>query len=445
MSELINDRKVFSLREVSLSIQKTISERYKSLYWIKTEINKLNYYPHSGHCYPDLLEKDGVAIVAQFRANLWKSDYQKINSNFIKVLKEPLKDGISVLICAYIQYDQVHGLSLRIIDIDPVFSLGELEKEKQNSINKLKAEGIFNHNKLLRMPLLPKRIAIISVETSKGYSDFKKVIDLNPWNYNFFYMLFPSLLQGEKSIESIINQLNNIRKLLKHFDVVAIIRGGGGEVGLSSYNNYQLAKEIALFPIPVISGIGHSTNETVSEMVSHYTAITPTELADFLIQKFHNFSIPLNGAEEKITLISNRILENENQKIHNLVKRFKVSYINRVKSENESLDYLTENITKSTVNVFQNLRNKYQQIFRNLQVSSSNLMKISEINLISANRNIDILNPANILKRGYSFVLKQGKLINSVSEISENETITNIVADGEIVSIIKIIKKNTND
>lgn len=445
MSEIIDNKTVFSLKEVCLSIYKTISDRYKRAYWIKAEINKLNFYPHSGHCYPDLLEKEGDKIVAQLRANLWKSDYQKINAKFIKVLNEPLKDGISVLLCAHIQYDQLHGLSLRIIDIDPVFSLGELEKEKQNAIQKLKEEGIFNNNKLLKMPLLPKRIAVISVDTSKGYSDFKKVIDSNPWNYNFFYFLFPSLLQGEKSIESIINQLNNIKKLISHFDVVAIIRGGGGEIGLSSYNNYQLAKEIALFPIPVLSGIGHSTNETVCEMVTHYNAITPTELADYLIQKFHNFSIPLKNAEEKIIAFSESLMESENIIIKNLIKNFSISCNNRLKTENECIDFLVSNIRKSVNNKFQNESFHCYQIEGNLKLTTTNLLKICSMKLESFTRNVEILNPQNILKRGYSILLKDRKIITKTTELSENDMIINLIADGEILSKVKTIRKKTDE
>jgi exodeoxyribonuclease VII large subunit len=293
MPEIINKKKVFSLIEVTLSIQKTISERYKSSFWVKAEMNKLNNYSYSGHCYPDLVEKKDGRVIAQMKSNLWKNDFNRINNNFLTVLKEPIKDGIKILFCATITFDPSHGLSLRIIDIDPAYSLGELEREKQETIAKLNREGIFRNNRRLTLPLLPQRIAIISVETSKGYADFLKVIGNNPWGYKFFYFLFPALLQGEKSINSILHQLGRIGKVTKHFDVVAIIRGGGGDVGLSSYNNYELAKEIALFPIPVITGIGHSTNETVAEMVSFSNAITPTELADLLIQKFHNFSVPL--------------------------------------------------------------------------------------------------------------------------------------------------------
>ena len=171
MPEKISDRTIFTLSEVAQSIQKTLSERYTSAFWVKAEMNKLNHYPQSGHCYPDLIEKTEGKIIAEFRANIWKDDYQRINGNFLAVLHEPLKDGINILLCAKISYHPLYGISLRILDIDPSYSLGELEKEKQATIEKIKKEGIFLYNKTLKLPLLPKRIAIISVQTSKGYSD----------------------------------------------------------------------------------------------------------------------------------------------------------------------------------------------------------------------------------------------------------------------------------
>ena len=293
MPEKVDNKIIFTLKEVTESIQKTLTQRYSSIFWVKAEMNKLNYYNHSGHCYPELIEKIESKLVAQIKSILWKDDYENINLNFIKVLKEPLKDGIKILFAARITFDPVYGLALRIVDIDPTFTLGDLEKEKQETIDRLKKENLFEKNKQTLMPLLPQRIAIISVQTSKGYADFIKVIDQNPWSYKFFYLLFPSLLQGEKAVASIILQLDRIRKVIAHFDVVAIIRGGGGDVGLSCYNNYELSKAIATFPLPVLTGIGHATNQTVAEMTAYQNAITPTKLAEFLIQKFHNFAVPL--------------------------------------------------------------------------------------------------------------------------------------------------------
>ena len=303
MPEEVRGKKIFSLLEVTGSIQKTIAARYTSSYWIKAEMNRLNFYPRSGHCYPDLVEKRDGKVVAQIRANIWADDYRRVDANFQQVLREPLKDGIKILLLATISFHPQYGLALRIIDIDPSFTLGDLEREKLETITRLQKEGIFHRNKELRLPLLPKRIAIISVETSKGYADFLEVFKSagNNWNYSIFHMLFPSILQGDHAAKTVIAQLRRIGRVRHHFDVVAIVRGGGGDIGLACYNNYELAKEIALFPIPVITGIGHSTNETVSEIVAHKNAITPTELADFLIQQFHNFLLPVQGRMNKLS------------------------------------------------------------------------------------------------------------------------------------------------
>src|SRR6478735_891688 len=300
MAELFNNKPVFTLLQVTASIQKVLADRYTSTFWVKAEMNKLNHYSHSGHSYPELLEKRDGKVVAQIKSNLWASDFQRINKKFLEVLKEPLKDGIKILFEASISFDPVYGLALRIHDIDPSYTLGDLEKEKAVTLQRLVSEQLINRNKLLPIPLLPKRIAIISVDTSKGYADFIKVLEENSWGYHFDHLLFPALLQGERAIESIMQQLNRIRKVTRHFDVVAIIRGGGGDIGLSCYNDYQLSKMVANFPLPVITGIGHATNETVVELVAFKNAITPTKIAEYLIQQFHNFSIPIREAEELI-------------------------------------------------------------------------------------------------------------------------------------------------
>jgi len=344
MPEKVNDKTVFTLLEVTRSIQKTIAERYKSSYWIKAEMNKLNYFPKSGHCYPDLVEKQNGKVIAQLRCSLWKDDYTRVNTTFQQVLNEPLKDGIKILFLASISFHPEYGLSLRIIDIDPSFTLGDLEKEKQEAVKKLQDEGIFRQNKSLKLPLLTQRLAIISVDTSKGYQDFLGKIEHNAWGYKFFHMLFPSILQGDKMMEQMTYQLKRILEVRTHFDAVAIIRGGGGDVGLSSYNSYEFARTIALFPLPVLTGIGHITNDTVVEMVSHKSFITPTDLANFLFQEFHNVSVPVQKGLEKIIDKSRRLISEENAKFQSEAKLFRSvtknllsSNTNGVKSHAQSL------------------------------------------------------------------------------------------------------------
>src|SRR5690625_3419586 len=179
MAEDIKGRKMFTLLDVNRSIQRTLNKRYGSAFWVRAEMIRLNHYPHSGHCYPDLVEKKAGKVVAQIRSILWRTDFNRINKHFKETLKEPLKDGIKILFLAKIIFNPRHGLSLQIYDIDPSFTLGDMEQERQKTIEQLKKKKLFDKNRSLPLAILPDRIAIISVETSKGYADFRKVIDHN--------------------------------------------------------------------------------------------------------------------------------------------------------------------------------------------------------------------------------------------------------------------------
>ncbi|WP_447641858.1 MULTISPECIES: exodeoxyribonuclease VII large subunit [Chitinophagaceae] len=423
MSEIIDDRKVFSLLEVNNSVKRTLAERYSSSFWVMAEMNKLNYYSHSGHCYPELVEKKDGKTLALMNGLLWRSDYERVNTKFLHVLQEPLKSGIKILFLASVNYDPVYGISLWIKDIDPSFSLGELEKEKQESIMRLHAEGIFDLNKSLPLAQLPKRIAIISVETSKGYADFLKVLEGNPFGYRFFHMLFPALLQGERSVPSIIRQLELIKKVLHHFDLVAIIRGGGGDVGLSSYNNYELAATIATFPIPVITGIGHSTNETVSEIVSYKNAITPTELADWLIQVFHNFAVPVHDAEKYVLSEAQQILFREEQNLMQLLRLFRSVSANTTRPMVQRLDNIA-----ATIGHF-----------------SRNIIQQAKTEIMHLEKQVALANPENLLKRGFSMTFFHGKIVKSISDMQKGDTILTKMADGQIESIIENTEQNVNE
>ena len=417
MPESIDHKTVFSLLEVSRSIQKTISDRYQSLYWIKAEMNKLNHYSHSGHCYPELVEKKDGKVVAETRSILWKSDYTRINQQFLDLVQEPLRDGITILFQAGISYDPLYGLSLRIVDIDPAFVLGELEKEKKESLRRLQAEGVFQLNKQLKLARLPKRLAVISVETSKGLSDFNKIITQNPWGYRLEMTLFPALLQGDKSIPSIIGQLANIAERAEAYDAVAIIRGGGGEVGLSSYNNYQLAKAICIFPLPVLTGIGHSTNETISELVSYKNAITPSELADFLLQRFHDFAIPLDRLQERIVDSGLRRFDQEKQALQQLSQALNWHSQRRLQKHHLLLADFTQRLDRSGK--------------QTIRVQHTALQHLAQL--------IQLSDPKQLLRRGFSISRVNGKAIRSKDDLRVGDVIQTEVLDGNFTSTINDI------
>ena len=401
MPGTVEGKKVFSLLEVMESVRRTLSERYGSPFWVKAEMSKLNHYTHSGHCYPELLEKKEGKVVAQIKANLWKEDYIRINETFLRVLKEPLKNGIMILFSARITFDPVHGLALRILEIDPVFSLGELEREKQETIDRLHKEGIIGRNKALHLALVPQRIAVISVETSKGFADFRKVVDENSWNYRFFYMLFPSLLQGEKVAESIGRQLERIRLVRSHFDAVAIIRGGGGDIGLSGYNQYELARHVALFPLPVITGICHATNETVTEMVAFRNCITPTDLAGFLIQQFHNFSVPVREAQQALAAGCRQRLSVAGQLLAGKVP-----------------------VLGKAVARFIHLRG---------------------LEILHLEKQRDLLDPKRILARGFTITLHINKPVYKSTDVQPGDVLKTLTAEGSILSKVTRTQNNPNE
>ncbi len=437
MSEIIDERKVWSLLEVSRSIQRTISSRYANTYWIKAEMVKLNFYEQSGHCYPELVEKKNDEVVAQLKATIWKKDFERINRKFREIAREPLKDGISILFLGQIDFHPVHGMSLHISDIDPSYTLGEMARMKLETIRRLKAEGIFDANRRLPLALLPQRVAVISVESSKGYSDFCRTIDGNPWGYRFFHMLFHSLLQGDRAVEDMTRQLERIRKVAHHFDVVAIIRGGGGDVGLNCYDNYQLAKEVALFPLPVLAGIGHSTNETVVQMVAYRNNITPTALAEFLLQKFHNFSVPLGEHSKSIAVFTGNLLLNENRQLRDLSKLILSSGGNNLIRQRNFLENKVMMLRNSTVQI---IREKDRELGTRLSLAEVHLRnKLKDIHsrLEKAEQQVQLLNPAHVLKRGYSITRYKGKALTGTKELSQGDPLETSLFEGKIKSIVE--------
>lgn len=464
MAETILNKQVFSLLEVSKSIEKTIQNRYTTAYWIKAEMNKLNHYRHSGHCYPELVQKENGKVIAQMNSILWRNDFERINNLFLQTLQEPLKDGIKLLVLAKITYDPSYGLSLKIIDIDPSYTLGDLAREKQETLAYLATHGLENKNKALPFPILPKRIAIISVESSKGYADFIKVLEGNTAGYTFFWHLFPSVLQGEKAVIGIVNQLKNIQKVLHHFDVVAIIRGGGGDIGLSCYDHLEMAKAIANFPIPVITGIGHATNFTVAEMIAHTNAITPTKLAVLLLEKFQLLDLKLSSLSQKMSFSVKEKITHQKHQIQNINHRLNLSVNNTIDSKQKEALQLKSRFKDACYFLNYQEKNKLKQVFSSLNSSFVHLLSMQQMKqsqqiqrlqhacfqLLQKQENthqflaqtLTHLNPINNLKRGYSITSIRQKSITSIKQITIGETIITKVVDGEIHSKIEQINKS---
>lgn len=451
----------YTLSQITGHIQKLIAKAYSAEYWIKAEIAKLNYYPHSGHCYPDLVEKGEGGIKAQMRSIIWANDYRLIQANFLKTTGNELGEGMEVLVKAKIDFSSQHGLTLRISAIDPDFTLGKMAAAKKLSIERLKKEGKFYLNKNLAFPIFPKRIAVVSVETSKGYQDFVNIINNNTRGYKFSHLLFPAILQGDAAVESIMRQLARIAKVSHHFDLVAIIRGGGGDVGLSCYNDFELAQMVATFPLPIISGIGHSTNQTVVEMVSHIDSITPTDLAYYLQQKFDNLLVFTERLEKKVGDLANNFLSTQLNLMERLAERVRYNQKSIFDKEINVLENFTimlnrdlravfsKNTSKTEVlglELSRSVRLKLKQSGEVLFEKSEELLeevrrklKSNESELNGIGQKIELVRPENLLKRGFSITMKDGKAVRDSSQLVEGDVVITIYADGKTESIINKI------
>lgn len=381
------------MKEVASSVKRTLNARYGSSFWVKAEMIKLNHYPYSGHAFPDLIEKQDDVIVAQMRAVIWSADFKRIKDKFRSCGLSDLTDGITILFRASILFDEFYGLSLRIIDIDTSFTLGEMEKQRMLCIERLKAEGIYSLNSSLSLPAVPKRFAIVSVGSSKGYNDFMQIVRKHSSRFAIFTHLFPSLLQGDGAINSISEALDRINDVADCFDAVLIIRGGGGDVGLNCYNHYNLCRAVALCKLPVLTGIGHASNQTVAEQIAWRNFITPTDLADFLFSGFNNAYLEVLNLSKQLKSNADSILNTNNERVKLLSESLKYKIENRILSEKERLQMIE--------------------------------------------RYIRLLDPSLLLQKGYSMTYLNGVLVSSVKDLKSGDEIVTRFSDGEIVSKLK--------
>ena len=460
----MSEKQVFTLQQVVRSIKKTLEDRYTQNYWVKAEMHKLNKYP-SGHAFPELVQKDENKIVAQITGTIWKQQLERINTKFIEVVKEPLREGTTLLLLVKINYSETFGLGLQILDIDPSFSLGELQKQREETLRKLAKEGLLNLNQKLHFPLLPKRVAIISADSSKGLSDFLQVLQENEKSYFIFTHLFNAYLQGDVAVQSIISALKKIKRVKDHFDIVIIVRGGGAEVGMTCYNNYDLCKAIAEFPLPVLTGIGHSTNLNVAEMVSFRNEITPTKLAEFLLQTFREFEQETKRLNREMIAHSIQLIDKTKQDFNGQVRvfkhaslRFTDSLKNELNQQIIELKNTTRYFLKNENDAVLSLKNDYRIVTKEIITAERNTLSLiskpikgsllhfferKESDLEQLEKTVNILNPSNVLQRGYSLTLLNGKILSAKNKPKKGDLIESKTNSLTLFSRVEKTSENT--
>jgi exodeoxyribonuclease VII large subunit len=387
------------MNSISLyELNKEISSVLKgclSKVWVHAEINSINVQ-RVGHCYIELIEKDETtgSIVAKSRANIWSNIYKSISSYFLAETGKLLSAGMKVAFCVDVTFHEVYGISLNVVDIDPTYTLGESARKKAQVIKKLEEDGIIDMNKMLSIKPLCKNIAVISAEGAAGYGDFCHQLEHNAYGYKYNLTLFNSIMQGEKAEASILESLDKVLERLSEFDVLVMIRGGGAVSDLDCFDSYNLSASIAQFPLPVLTGIGHTRDVSVVDMVANMPLKTPTAVADFLI--------------------------------------------NHTRSLEEKIDSYIELLSRSVTMLLDKQARKLDQCLTLLPLYANRLLdkKLHALELME--RSLELMSPESILKKGYAIVEKQGRSASAAS-LSPGDEVKITLVDGVVkAEVIKV-------
>ncbi|HLN55302.1 MAG TPA: exodeoxyribonuclease VII large subunit [Bacteroidales bacterium] len=447
-----------TLSELQLIIRDSLYMSFPDMYWVIAEISEIkeNY---AGHCYLELIEKQkDENIRARVKGIIWCKRYGFLKSYFENITGESLREGLKVLVRVKIEYHELYGLSLVICDIDPSFTLGELAMKRQLIIRQLEQEGIFSMNKELGLPISLQRIAIISSSSAAGYTDFMDHLINNDFGYVFYTKLFESPMQGSDTEKGVINALDRIAANQDLFDVVVLIRGGGSQVDLSWFDNYNIAYHITQFPLPVLTGIGHEKDMSVSDMVAFAALKTPTAVADFIVNHMSSIGSRLNEMITEIKDLSREILETNHKRLETSgirllpLSRLFISGTRDLLSE-KSFRLITsggEYIRKAQlIPAGQNSRlltglktfftsgySKLERFMPDLHAHSLGMLQKRILKLETYDKNIDLLKPENVLKRGYTMTYRNGSIMKRKEGLEQGDIIDTRFSDGIISSRI---------
>ncbi|MBN2480929.1 MAG: exodeoxyribonuclease VII large subunit [Bacteroidales bacterium] len=446
-----------SLHQLLSRTKTALKSAMPSSYWILAEISemKVNY---SGHCYLELIDKenDRDQIRAKARATIWSATFRMLRPYFETTAHTELRPGLKIMVKVIVEFHEIYGFSLNISDIEPSYTIGELARQKQEVINRLIMEGVFEMNRKLHFPDIPKKIAVISSKTAAGYGDFTNQILNNPFGYRFHMKLFPAVMQGDEAEQSIVNALERIFSHEGFFDVVVIIRGGGAQSELNCFNSYWIASHICQFPIPVLTGIGHEQDETIADLVAHTRLKTPTAVAEFLISRFREADERINELTAQFSESLDAKLKSERDRLDRCMLTFKPAireklfiHASHVRDLNMSIagssrqltsrhsmriSKLADRIQTDIKGMFMGLTYRQQELKTRLESTCKSHLN-SQSHLLSMHEEKNrYLDPFKILARGYSITYNEGKALRNNEGIRPGELLETRLYKGSLKS-----------
>lgn len=430
------NKQTYSLSELTGEIHNVLKEAFPDTYWVRAETSDVHINSASGHCYLEFIEKDTQSnqIIAKARGAIWAKTFRMLKPYFEMETGQHFTSGLKVLVRVSIDFHEVYGFNLNVVDIDPSYTLGDLVRKRQEIIRQLQEEGVFTLNKELSLPALPQRIAVITSPTAAGYEDFINQLFYNKAGYPFYVKLFPALMQGEKTEESIIAALERIDSHRELFDAVVIIRGGGATSDLNSFDSYLLAANCAQFPLPIITGIGHERDDTIIDLVAHTRLKTPTAVAAFLINCMDQAAEQLNLLQQALCTDTLSILQEKKQTLQRIGTLLPATVNNRIERNRSALNLLASKLPTITSGLLERNKNQLELMHQRIHTAiSSRLLKESRF-IELQEQFIRMASPDYILKRGYSLTLRDGKILKSAKAVKSGDHLTTRFSDGEIES-----------
>ena len=426
-----------TLFELNQKIKEVLAQSFTNQFWVIAEISEIKENS-SGHCYLELIQKEDSKDYpkAKARATIWAYTYRMLKPYFETATGRALSSGIKVLIQVEIVFHEVYGYSLNITDIEPSFTIGDIEQKRRETIEKLVAEGVFDMNKGLEFPILPKRVAIVSSPTAAGLQDFVNQLLNNNAGYVVEHTLFAANMQGTVAEESIITALNKIYENHNEFDVVVIIRGGGSQADLSCFDSYWLSAHVAQFPLPIITGIGHDKDISVVDLVAHTKLKTPTAVAEFILDRFADIEEVIDRLKLRLTESINETLSEESLLFERVLSSLAPYVIQSTSKEKINLERIQRKIVVSTNQLLSTKQSNISIIANSFINSVSNNIDASKT-IIDRFENINnLLNPENIFKRGYSITSLNGKILRDSRDVEKGMTIKTHLHKGELNSTV---------
>lgn len=426
-----------SLLEYSTRIKRLLNVPDVQRCWVTAELSDVAV--RGGHCYMELVQKDesNTRILAKSRAVIWANVFSRLRYDFEAVTGMSLSSGLKLMVEVTANYHEQFGLSLVITNINPDYTMGGIALKRKEIIRRLTQDGIINMNKELPWADVPQRIAVVSAEGAAGYGDFMNQLENNPLGLQFYTKLFPAVMQGERTVPTIMQALDAINERADLFDCVVVIRGGGATSELHCFDNYDLAAYIAQFPIPVIVGIGHERDVTVLDEVAAMRVKTPTAAAEWLISRGETALARLNELSNTVVTLVRNYMSHASEQLAYYGSTVPLVARNMIETADMRLKHFTQSIPVSVKNHISASKTQLGYLFQTMKQAGEQRLMRESIQLAAIEEKIHILSPQNTLRRGYSLTIKDGKAVTVAKDLTAGDTITTMLADGTITSTVK--------